>query len=139
MGMGTRFTVKILVSKWYKGVEGPTRPHKARHEKEVWAKQGRVIKVASRWHTCRAGSYCRRARWTVAPWGEERGEGRSCFEESDPKSELFSERGQRERRERERERERDRCICLCTETAIPTQTILTLTLTRPPPSLPAEQ
>jgi len=33
MGVGTRFTVKILVSKWYKGVEGPS--YKARDEKEV--------------------------------------------------------------------------------------------------------
>jgi hypothetical protein len=51
MGAGTRFfTVKILVIKWYKGVEDPTRAHTARHEKEVWAKQGRVIKAASRCH-----------------------------------------------------------------------------------------
>ena len=42
MGAGTRFTVIMLVSKRYKGVEGSTRPHKASHEKEVWPKQGCV-------------------------------------------------------------------------------------------------
>ncbi len=43
-GVNTRFTGKTLVSKRYKGVEGPTRPHEARHEKEVRVKQGREIK-----------------------------------------------------------------------------------------------
>jgi hypothetical protein len=33
MGAGTRFTVDILVTKWYKRVESPAEPHKARHEK----------------------------------------------------------------------------------------------------------
>ncbi len=34
----TRFTVKLLVTKWYE----------ARHEKKVWAKKERVAKADSR-------------------------------------------------------------------------------------------
>jgi hypothetical protein len=47
MGAGTCFTVEILVTKWYKGVEGLTKPHKAKPSQRHKASPTRTCNQSS--------------------------------------------------------------------------------------------
>jgi hypothetical protein len=83
--------------------------HKTRHEKEVWTKQGRVIKAANRRWYLQGMKLLPKSPLDSSPLGRGTGRGRGYFKKSDRKQELFSEKEQRERREKKSER--DRCIC----------------------------
>ena len=69
----------------------------ARKKREVWTKQGRVIKAASGWHL-QGMKLLSKSPLDSSPLGRGTGRGRGYFEESAPKQELFSEKDQRERR-----------------------------------------
>ncbi len=105
--MTTRFTGKILVTKRYKGVEGPTRPHEVRHGKEVRVKQGREIKAASRWDL-QGMKLLPKSPLDSSPLGRGTGRGSTYFEESPIRSQSCALKESREEEAREREREMDR-------------------------------
>ena len=70
--------------------------------KRCEAKQGRVIKAASRWHHLQDMKLLPKSPLDSSPLGRGIRRGRGYFEESDPKPELFSEKEQRGKRERGR-------------------------------------
>jgi hypothetical protein len=77
----------------------------ARQKKEVWAKQGRVLKAESRWHL-QGIKLLPKSPLDSTPLERGTGRGRGYLEESDPKQEFFSEkRAERKRGEREREKD----------------------------------
>ncbi len=98
----------------------------------MWAKQGRVIKTASRSHL-QGMELLSTSPLDSSPLGKGTGRRRSYFEERDPKQELFSEREQRGRRGRERGREGER------EQGDPNPNHPNPNPDKNPPSLPAEQ
>ncbi len=76
-------------------------PHITRHEKEVWAKQERVIKATSRWHL-QGMTLLPKSPLDSSPLG--RGTRKVI------RSQSFSLKNRAERKKREREAEREREI-----------------------------
>jgi hypothetical protein len=119
--MGTRFTVKLLRQQV---VQGSRESHKARHEKEVWAKPGRVIKAASRWHLQGTKLLPKSPLDSSSLEREKQGEGAAVLRKV-VRRKRYSLKTKAERKKKERERETERAMHLLMQkkTATPILTI----------------